>query len=81
MKYEYTYCFICAKRCGSYYYDCSPMTFKSPGRHGSGKLISTFDARKFRTWKYTRKTQWKQILLKRFGTLKKSTYLCKTNKN
>ena len=62
MKYEYDYCYICSKRCGSYYYDCSPMTYKSPGRHGSGKLISRFDARKFRTWKHTRKTQWKQNL-------------------
>lgn len=60
MKYEYDYCYICSKRCGSYYYDCSPMTYKSPGRHGSGKLVSTYDAREFRTWKHTRKTQWKQ---------------------
>ncbi len=62
MKYEYDYCFFCAKKCGSYYYDCSPMTYKSPGRHGSGKLVSTYDAREFRTWKHTRKTQWKQDL-------------------
>ena len=59
MKYVYDYCFICSKRCGSYYYDCSPMNSKSNGRHGSGKLISTFDSRNFRTWKHTRKTQWK----------------------
>lgn len=59
MKYVYDYCFICSKRCGSYYYDCSPMNSKSNGRHGSGKLISTFDSRNFRTWKHTRKKQWK----------------------
>jgi hypothetical protein len=63
-KIEYDYCFICAKRAGSYYYDCSPMTSKRAGRHGSGKIVSTFDAREFRTWKHTRKKQWKNSNLK-----------------
>lgn len=57
MRYWYDYCLICAKN-----YDCSPMTYKSTGRHGSGKLISTYDARTFRNWKHTRKKQWKQNL-------------------
>ena len=60
LKHEYDYCFICCKRGGSFYYDCSPMSMKRKGRHGNGKLISTFDARKYRTWKHTRVTQYKE---------------------
>ena len=60
LKHEYDYCFICCKRGGSFYYDCSPMTMKRKGRHGNGKLISTFDARSYRTWKHTRVTQYKE---------------------
>jgi hypothetical protein len=60
LKHEYDYCFICCKRSGSFYYDCSPMSMKRKGRHGNGKLISTFDARSYRTWKHTRRTQHKE---------------------
>lgn len=59
LTYEYDYCLICSKRSGSFYYDCSPMTMKSKGRHGNGRVITTFDYREYRTWKYNRKTQWK----------------------
>jgi hypothetical protein len=58
-KHYYDYCLICSKRCGSFYYDCSPQTMRAKGRHGNGKIISTFDAREYRTWKYNRKTQYK----------------------
>jgi hypothetical protein len=35
------------------------MSMKKKGRHGNGKIISTFDARTYRTWKHTRKKQYK----------------------
>lgn len=59
-KKEYDWCLICSKRCGSYYYDCSPQTMRGVGRHGNGKLITTFDARSYRSWKHNRKTQYKE---------------------
>ena len=59
LKHEYDYCLICSKRAGSFYYYCSPETMTRKGRHGTGKIISTFDARSYRTWKYNRKTQYK----------------------
>lgn len=58
MKQSHDYCFICQKRNGSWYYDCSP-TFVH-GRHGNGKPIESHKRRAFRTWKHTRRTQWKE---------------------
>jgi hypothetical protein len=57
MRTEWNYCFICSKRCGNWYYDCSPS--KIWGRHGSGKPIYSHKHREFRCWKHNRKTQWK----------------------
>jgi hypothetical protein len=59
MKFEYDYCLICSKRNGCFYTNCSPMNMRSRARHGNGKIVSTFDKRAYRTWKHTRKTQWK----------------------
>ena len=58
MKAIYNYCFICQKRSGSWYYDCSPTYIC--GRHGNGKPIQWWKRREFRTWKYNRKTQYKK---------------------
>ncbi len=57
MRTNWNYCFICSKRCGSWYYDCAPS--KIWGRHGSGKPIYSHKHREFKSWKYNRKTQWK----------------------
>ena len=62
MKQSYDYCYFCQKRNGNWYYDCSP-TFVH-GRHGSGKPIESFKVRRFRTWKYNRKTQCGRFTLK-----------------
>lgn len=59
LKYEYDYCLICSKRSGCFFSNCSPMNMRSIGRHGNGKIVSTYDYRAYRTWKYNRKTQWK----------------------
>ena len=53
------YCPICMKRSGSWYYDCSPTDMRSKHRHGNGKAIYRWKARRFKTWKYNRKTQYK----------------------
>ena len=57
MKLERCYCFICQRRSGSWYYDCSPK--KVWGRHGNGKPIYSYKFREYKSWKYNRKTQWK----------------------
>lgn len=57
MKQSYDYCYICQKRNGSWYYDCSP-TFVW-GRHGNGKPIQSWKRRAFKSWKHNRLTQWK----------------------
>lgn len=62
LKFEYDYCLICSKRCGCFYSNCSPMNMRKRGRHGNGKIVSTFDYRAYRTWKHNRKTQYKQVL-------------------
>jgi len=54
----FTYCYICAKRSGSFYYDCHPAD--EYGRHGSGKGIFSMQRREYRSWKYNRKNQWKE---------------------
>lgn len=56
---EYNYCYICAKRCGSFYVDCSPQNMHAKGIHGSGKLVYKYKYRAFKTWKHNRKTKWK----------------------
>ncbi len=60
MHYEYSYCYICTKRCGSFYYDCSPQNTRVRHRHGSGKPIYTWKYRSYKTWKHSRKTKWKE---------------------
>ena len=57
MRTEWNYCFICSKRCGSWYYDCAPS--KICGRHGNGKPIYSHKFREYKSWKHNRKTQWK----------------------
>jgi hypothetical protein len=57
MKQIWDYCFICQKRSGSWYYDCSPN--KVWGRHGNGKPIYSHKYREYKSWKHNRKTQWK----------------------
>jgi hypothetical protein len=57
---QYNYCYICAKRSGNFYADCSPANMHSKGVHGSGKRIFRHKFREFKTWKYNRKTKWKQ---------------------
>lgn len=57
-KYHYNYCFICSKRAGCFYYNCSAYT-RVVSRHGSGKPIGHHDYREYKTWKYNRKTQFK----------------------
>ena len=62
IKYKrsiYSYCYICSKRAGSYYYYCNPSTMGAK-RHGSGRVIENHKARSYRTWKYNRKTKWKE---------------------
>lgn len=58
MRAIYNYCYICQRRAGSWYADCSPI--KKHGRHGSGKPISGKDYRSYRTWKHTRNKQWER---------------------
>ena len=55
----HTYCYICQKRAGSYFADCSPSGFQSKGFHGSGKYIYRYKARWYKTWKHNRRTQYK----------------------
>jgi hypothetical protein len=57
--YVYDYCYICARRCGSFYADCSPQNMRAKGIHGSGKLVYAYKFRAFKTWKHNRKTKWK----------------------
>lgn len=59
MKEKYSYCYVCQKRSGSWYYDCSPADMKCKHRHGNGRKIERYMHRSYRTWKYNRKTQWK----------------------
>lgn len=59
MNTLYDYCYICQKRCGSWYYDCSPSDMKNKYRHGDGRKIKNYKYRSFKTWKYNRKTQYK----------------------
>ena len=53
------YCPICSKRCVSWYYDCSPEDMRAKNRHGNGKAIYTWYYRRYKTWKYNHKTQYK----------------------
>lgn len=53
-------CYICQKRSGSYYADCSPAGAHSKGYHGSGKYIYTTKYREFKSWKYNRRRQYKE---------------------
>ncbi len=57
MNETYCYCFICNKRNGSWYYDCSPS--KIWGRHGKGNPIYSHKFIEYKSWKHNRKTQWK----------------------
>ena len=59
LRIEYNYCPICMKRNGSWYYDCSPQNVQAKSRHGDGRILTSFDYREYKTWKYNRKTQWK----------------------
>jgi hypothetical protein len=58
--FYHDYCYICAKRSGSFYIDCSPQNMRSKGIHGSGKPIYTYKYREYKSWKYNRKTKWKE---------------------
>lgn len=58
-QFVFNYCYICQRRAGSYFADCSPSGMQSKGRHGSGKYIYRYKARWYKTWKYNRKTQYK----------------------
>ena len=51
MKSENLYCYICAKRGGSYTASCHPNNFNKKG----------FKYRQNRSWKHNRLTQWKTI--------------------
>ena len=57
----YNYCYICSKRCGCFYADCSPADLHSKGRHSNGKAIYTFKFREYKTWKYNRKTKYEVL--------------------
>lgn len=59
--YENNYCYICQKRAGSFYANCSPANMHAKGRHGSGKRIFRHKYREYKTWKHNRKTRWKEI--------------------
>jgi len=48
-------CFVCQKRSGCWYYDCSTSSHKVK-RHSSGKIVRQ---RECKSWKHNRKTQWK----------------------
>jgi hypothetical protein len=56
----HTYCFICQRRVGSYFADCSPSGYNSKGIHGSGKYLYSTKFRSYKTWKHNRRTQWKE---------------------
>lgn len=56
---EYSYCLICNKRSGSFYYDCSPSNIQAKHRHGNGRAIFPHKYRSYKTWKHNRLTQWK----------------------
>ena len=49
MKMDNVYCLICVKRAGSYNASCHPQVYNRKGWKG----------RRYRTWKYNRKYQWK----------------------
>ena len=56
-------CPICAKRAGSFTATCYPIRWQVKWRRGfknPQKMVSTREARTYRTWKYNRKTKWKQ---------------------
>lgn len=60
MHVEYNYCYICQKRAGSFFANCSPANMHAKGRHGSGRRIFRHKYREFKTWKYNRNKQWKE---------------------
>lgn len=60
-KIVFDYCFICAKRSGSFYGSCSPSALSSIGLHGNGRYIENHKRREYQSWKYNRKTQWVDI--------------------
>ena len=53
----FDYCYICQRREGSYHAFCGPGHIY--GYHGSHKRVFSTHYRAYRTWKHTRKTQWK----------------------
>lgn len=53
----YDYCYICQKRCGSWYASCHPA--KIYGLHGNYKHIYSRQWRAYKTWKHQRKQQYK----------------------
>lgn len=55
----YTYCYICQRRAGSYYADCSPAGFRTDCFHGNGKVMYSHKKREYQCWKHNRKKQWK----------------------
>jgi len=56
----YSYCYICQKRSGSWFWDCHPSNLKAKHRHGNGRIIESYKFRSFKTWKHNRKYQWKE---------------------
>ena len=57
MKETYSYCYICQKRSGSWYYDCSPADMHCKHRHGNGRKILPYKYRSYKSWKHNRKTK------------------------
>lgn len=55
----YCICYICQRRAGNYYADCSLGGINAVGVHGSGKLVYTSKARQYKSWKHNRNKQWK----------------------
>lgn len=58
MHDEWSYCYICSRRCGNFYYSCHPSDLRAY-RHGNGRPIYSHNYRSYKTWKYNRKKQWK----------------------
>lgn len=57
MRATHNYYYICQRRSGNWYTSCCPGSIY--GYHGSGKRVSGYKRRVYRSWKHTRNTQWK----------------------
>lgn len=57
-------CPICSKRVGRFDATCYPIRWKKRWRRGfknPRKMITTSEAREYRTWKYNRDKQYKDV--------------------